>query len=977
MENKESLTSAPQVIQTTSVAFKALDDDKINIGRSGRDYWGDEFNVSNKSQTYINSLDERIADKDIYYRYRLVNASDPSHTLTISENGKVIKTHYLSGYGSSSYYWGKALTSSTQFSENLPDNRSVLKFEVSISSSESKAYIDYYEIEYTRELKTLNDEIIFFSNESVNGVQYKLNNFSNSDIKAFDVTEYGNVKFISSPHVDGGMINFTIDEQVGTKSKYIAVASNKLKSVSDIEKVEIENSIVNGEGAEYIIITDKKFSVAAERLAEYRKNDAPKKYTTKVVYVEDILNEFSCGMMDPTSIRNFLKYGYENWQIKPFYVLLLGDGNYDYLNAEGYNQNFVPTFQTKESLYELSSYPMDDYYSRITGTEDDQTADLAIGRINVLSASDAANVVDKIIAYEKPDNGLWKNVVTLVADDGLTTDGNDGSLHTYQSETLATGGSIPGFMGTNKIYLAAYPTVQTGFGRRKPEVNQAIIDVVNQGTLILNYIGHGNPTVWAHEGVFEQNSTIPSLKNDKLFFLTAATCDFGRYDDPTAQSSTEDMLLAENRCMIGGFSAARVVYAHANEDLNLEFYSNLLSESLEDMTNNTVGKAFYLTKIVRNSVNDEKFHLFCDPAIRLNIPKAPAAIEKVNGENLTADVQLKALSEVSIDGIVKNYDGTQNTSYNGEAVITVYDSEITKLLPQLGTGSKSKMIVPGGVIFRGRATISNGEFATKFTVPQDISYENRNGKITAYITDNETDGIGYTENVIIGGTDSTATNDRQGPEIEIAFDNAETSNATLVNEDFSIVLNLQDDTGLNTTGTGIGHKLKGIINDNAAQEIDFTSYFVGDLDAEGKSGVVNYKLTDFELGEHKIEITAWDVFNNPSQQISYFTVVNSNDVVLKDVVNYPNPFRSNTTFLFQHNISELINVKIKIYTIAGRLIKNIEEFSISDKFVKINWDGRDEDGSEIANGTYLYKVIIKSIDGKSNQYVLGKLSIIQ
>jgi hypothetical protein len=161
------------------------------------------------------------------------------------------------------------------------------------------------------------------------------------------------------------------------------------------------------------------------------------------------------------------------------------------------------------------------------------------------------------------------------------------------------------------------------------------------------------------------------------------------------------------------------------------------------------------------------------------------------------------------------------------------------------------------------------------------------------------------------------------------------------------VLNLQDDTGLNTTGTGIGHKLKGIINDNAAQEIDFTSYFVGDLDAEGKSGVVNYKLTDFELGEHKIEITAWDVFNNPSQQISYFTVVNSNDVVLKDVVNYPNPFRSNTTFLFQHNISELINVKIKIYTIAGRLIKNIEEFSI------------------------------KSIDGKSNQYVLGKLSIIQ
>jgi hypothetical protein len=286
------------------------------------------------------------------------------------------------------------------------------------------------------------------------------------------------------------------------------------------------------------------------------------------------------------------------------------------------------------------------------------------------------------------------------------------------------------------------------------------------------------------------------------------------------------------------------------------------------------------------------------------------------------------------------------------------------------------MVVPGGVIFRGRATITDGKFKTSFTVPQDISYENRNGKITAYIDDEENDGIGYTKKVVIGGTDSTVTNDGNGPTIDITFDNAEYSSTTLVNEDFAIVLSLEDETGLNTTGTGIGHKLKGVIDDNAAKEIDFTNHFVGDLDAEGKSGQVNYKITDYELGEHKIEITAWDVFNNPSQQISYFTVVNSGDVVLKDVVNYPNPFSGNTTFLFQHNITEPIDVKIKIFTIAGRLIKNIEEFSITDKFVKIDWDGRDEDGSTIANGTYLYKVIIKSIDGKSNQNVLGKLSVI-
>ncbi len=978
MEEQQSLTSTPDEIKTSTVAFKSLDDDKVNIGRSGRDYWGDEFNSSNKSHTYRNSLDGRIESKSILYRYRLANSSKVSNTLKVFENGKLLKSQIMSRYGS--YSWGVASTGKTQFSGALPDNKSLLKFEVSISSVESKAYIDYYEIEYQRDLKVLNDEIILFSSDSTSNVRYMLNNFKNTDIKIFDITDNENVKLLTSPNASGGDIDFTVAETKGKRAKYIVLTAdvskegkNKFKTISNVEKVELPNSIIAGEGAEYIIITDKKFSSDAERLAEYRQNDAPRKYSTKVVYVEDILNEFSCGMMDPTAIRNFLKYGYDNWNIKPYFVLLFGDGNYDYLNSEGYNQNYVPTYQTKESLNELASFPMDDYYSRIVGV--DQKADLAIGRINVSSTTDAKNAVDKIIAYEVPDNGLWKNLITLVADDRETSHGLESNLHTPQSERLVKD-RVPGFMNTRKIYLAAYPTVITGFGRRKPEVNKAIIDAVNQGTLILNYIGHGNPTIWAHEGVFEQTSTIPSFKNEKLFFLTAATCDFGRYDDPTVQSSTEELLLAENRGMIGGFSAARVVYSNANEALNQEFYSHLLNESLEYMANMTVGEAFQLTKIAKTQVNDEKFHLFCDPAIRLNIPKTPATIEKVNGKNLLSKVQLKALSNASIDGEVKNNDGTLNSAFNGEAVITVYDSDIIKKLPELGSDISARMIVPGGVIFRGRATISNGKFSTKFTVPKDISYENRNGKITAYITNDETDGIGYTENIIIGGTDSTVTNDGSGPDIEITFDDAESSSTSLVNEDFTIVLNLQDDTGLNTTGAGIGHKLKGVINDDATNEIDFTSYFVGDLDAEGKSGKVNYKLTGFELGEHKIEITAWDVFNNPSQQISYFTVVNSDEVVLKDVVNYPNPFRNNTTFLFQHNITEPIDVKIKIYTIAGRLIKNIEEYSILDKFVKIDWDGKDEDGSNIASGTYLYKLIIKSIDGKSNQSVLGKLSII-
>ncbi|MEN8192277.1 MAG: type IX secretion system sortase PorU [Bacteroidota bacterium] len=971
MNAKSSLTGDVDIIQTSTIAFKSLDDDKINIGRSGRDYWGDDFSQTTNSRTYINDLSGRISSEPIKYKFRFANATSQSFPVRIYENNNQIYSGSLLGYSSSDeYQWGRENKRSAQYSGILPENRSALKIVITASSAESKAYIDYYEMEYKRDLNPVDDEILFFAEAKRSDIEYQLTFTHANEVKIFNVSEGANVEVISNPEISGGYINFRDAVEDDYLTKYIALTTSKYKTITNIEKVENSNITGFSSGVEYVIITDKKFDDQASRLAEYRQNESPNPLTAKVFYMDEILNEFSGGSLDPTAIRNFLKYAYENWQVKPFFVLLFGDGDYDYFDTEGYSKNFIPTYQTVESLDEINSHPMDDYYSRIIG--DDSSADLAVGRLTIQSEDDAEIVVDKIIAYESVESGLWKNLVTLIADDGLTAKGNDGALHTNQSERLVSE-RIPKFMDLKKIYLAAYPTIQTGFGRRKPEVNEALITAINQGTLILNYIGHGNPGVWAHEHIFTQTGTIPSLKNDEYFFMTAATCDFGLYDDPSSKSSTEDMLLLENRGMIGAFTSSRVVYAHQNEAINKEFYLHLLGGSHEKMINTTIGEAFYKTKKTRVSTNDKKFHLYGDPALRLNIPKIPSSIENVNGNDLSSPVQLSALSDVSINGVVRNYDNSINTTYNGEAIVTVYDSERRKPLPELGTNYN--MIEPGGVIFRGRASINNGTYSANFTVPKDISYENNKGKIVVYLDDSNHDGVGYTDQITIGGTDTSAVDDGNGPEIEIYFDESESSNAGLVNEDFTLVVDLADETGLNTTGTGIGHKLEGVIDDDKSKAVDFTNYFIGDLDAAGKSGQVKYKVTDAALGDHKIAVKAWDVFNNPSQQESYFTVVNSGEIVLKDVVNYPNPFSSNTTFLFQHNINEPIDVTVKVYTIAGRLIKVIDEYSITDKFVKIDWDGRDQDGSQIANGTYLYKVIVKSIDGKSNQNVLGKLAV--
>lgn len=971
IQNYTSLNDSAPLIQNSTRAFVFEEKNIINIGKTGRDYWGDEFNSSIKSRTYLNSLNGIVPGEKIYYNFLFGNISSASMVLTVTENGSTISTKVLPGYGDQLYILGKYISGSATAQITLPNERSTLKFAVAASSSGDRAYIDYYEIEYKKLLKAFEDKQTFFSLDTSAVVEYTLSNFSTSSINVFDVTDNSNVKIISAPKISGGQCVFQKSELKNNVSKYLAVTESVYKSITGITKVE--NSNVSGitSGAEYVIVTHKKFKEQAERLADYRQNSAPKTFSSVIVYVDEIYNEFSGGLQDPTAIRNFLKYAYQNWTVKPFFLMLFGDGTYDYFDKEKYSNNYVPTYQTQESLWELFSYTMDDYYGRIVG--DDLAADLAVGRLTVNSTNEAKYIVDKIILYEsKSQRGLWRNSITLVADDGLTSKGNDGSVHTFQSERLATT-VLPAYLDKNKLYLSAYPTTITGLGRRKPGVNAAIIDAVNNGTLIMNFIGHGNPEVWTHEFVFEKAVSIPQFKNDKFFFITAATCDFGKYDDPAIQSATEEMLLLNNRGMIGAFTAARLVTSSQNAAINEKYYSMLFSKTLSTHGGMTVGEAYYLTKREKTQDNDEKFHLFSDPALRLNLPTLPINIDKVNNTVLTTNVQLSALGEATVEGSVKNSDGAVNTNFNGEGIISVFDSERNVYLSDI----KYSMKQQGGVIFRGRVSVENGEFSASFRVPKDISYDDKNGKIVAYLFDDQLDGIGFTEKIRVGGTDTTAVNDGEGPTIDIFFDDFNFENSYLVNPDFNLLVKITDESGLNTTGTGIGHKLEGILDDNEENAIDFTNFFVGDLDAGGKSGKIDYKFTNTETGEHKIKIKAWDIFNNQSNTENNFSVVTSSGLVVRDVYNYPNPFRSNTVFTFQHNVNSALNVKIKIYSVAGRLIKEIEKSDILDKFVKIDWDGRDEDGSSIANGTYLYKIIIKSTDGDYKNSVLGKLAVIR
>ncbi|MBK9099619.1 MAG: type IX secretion system sortase PorU [bacterium] len=977
IQNKSSLNTSQDVIQTSTLAFADYEIDKINLAKSGRQYMGDDFSQSIPTRTYMNKLDYRIDSSPINYTFRFINATPSAFNMTLEENSNNIFSGTLQGYNTS-YTFGLAHIREASFNGSLPENRSVLRFTLNSSSVTSIGYLDYFEITYEKELKPANNSLLFFSKDSTAIVEYYLTGFPSSNIKLFDVTDFSNVLEVSPKPgwPSGGDFRFQALENGDSIRKYIAIGNDTYLTPSN--PATVENSNLRGitDGAKFIIISHKNFLDAANRLKSYRENESRISISTIVVDIEKIYNEFSCGSQDVSAVRDFIKFAYENWQIKPEYFLLMGKGTFDYKNVEGFGDNYIVTWQTEESLqliYGKDSYCTDDFFARIDG--DDPIPDIAFGRLTVRNLTEANNYIDKIAQYENDsERGVWRNLVTLIADDGYTSTGYEGPEHTAPSERLANL-YIPQSFDLKKIYLADYPVVITGNGRRKPLANADILKIMNQGTLLINYIGHGNPDVWAHEYVFERSVIIPQLANDKYFFLCAATCDFGYYDIPNFQSGAEEMLFLKNAGSIATFNSGRLVFSGQNHQLNYELMSNLLNLPRDTMSLSVpLGISVLATKQVYYTVNSQKFHLLGDPTLRLNVPQYSGSIDSINGQPLIADVQIRALSSTKISGTILKPDGSKWNEYNGEGLLTVFDSERTKLLEEI---NNYPMLIQGGVIFRGRVSVTNGDFEAEFVVPKDISYENKNGKIIFYFYDIESDGLAFTNKIIVGGTDTTAINDGEGPEIEIFFDNANYVSSYLVGPDPNLIVKLYDETGLNTTGTGVGHKLEGILNNDEGNPIDFTDYFVGELDAGGKQGEINYQFNKMSDGDYALEVKAWDVFNNFSNEESFFTVVSSNDLVIRDVFNYPNPFTSNTTFTFQHNLAQSVDVKINVYTIAGRLIKQVESKNIDQKFVKVDWDGRDEDGDQIGNGTYLYKLIVNTTDGEFTQSVLGKMSVIR
>jgi hypothetical protein len=977
--NGKRVTTQASVSGTTNSvtvfdAYMRYEEDRVNLMHdwsggqgSGQQFFGDFY----KLQTEYNYSEQVKATNLVNNSTVKVMAGMAARALTSSSsrfsltaNGNTFTSNTFSKTGgdqTDSYANYKSIT------ETFTTNSTVLDLAINYSnagSSSNEAWLDFIQINYRQRLEMTGNQMAFREVNSQNfpNSEFKMTG-ANGNITIWDITDLATAK-VQNANSSGTQLTFGAQTE-GIVKEFVAFDKNTaLRSATAAGQVENQN--IHGiENVDFVIIYHEDFLEQAEKLAKHRMDHSD--MAVAVVDIRDLENEFSSGRRDASGIRNFARMLYDRSdQFKT--LLLFGDGSFDQRNIYGQENDFIPVYETPQSLNPVSAYPSDDFYTILDEGETltNGSLDIAVGRLPVKDGAEADLVVDKVICYDTAEDALgdWRNRMVFVADD------EDNNTHVDDADEIADKvvARNPN-LNVDKIYLDAFPQESTPGGTRIPLATAALNRNIFKGVLAVTYLGHGGSKGWTQERVLKLQDILGWENSDKLPLFITATCSFAGYDNPAFTTGGEEMLLNRNGGAVALFSTTRAVYASANARLTQASVDTLFYK-INNQTP-TIGEVLRISKNKNgiNESNSRKFALLGDPSMSLALPNLRVTTNKINGVDVNVNVDtIRALQKVTVEGEIQDDSGNFISDFNGIVVPTIFDKQVVyQTLGQDASSPVKDYVLQKNIIFKGKASVTNGKFSFTFVVPKDIDYNFGDGKISYYAYDNSQmlDAAGHFIGPVIGGTDLSALSDNQGPTVDVYMNSEDFVYGGITDSEPTLLVVLEDDNGINVTGNSIGHDLSGVLDQNSANTFILNDFYEAELDDYTK-GKVRFPLSDLAVGEHEIRINAWDIANNNSEGFTKFTVVESEKVALERVLNYPNPFTTNTCFMFQHNMgSQDLDVLVSIYTISGRLVKTIETRVYSEGFELgrencIEWNGNDDFGDPLAKGTYIYKVKVRA-----------------
>ncbi|MUU79596.1 type IX secretion system sortase PorU [Winogradskyella endarachnes] len=989
------IQSMPNIDEAADIEINTFQDyqfyevDQTNLGSIGRRWFGDEFDIENQ-RTYEFNFPNLVTTEPISLSVSAGSISEVSTSMTISLNGNQVTTLSFGTIVSGSIlangasYNNTATASSDDITITLDYNNN--------GNPSSNAYLDYINIEATRNLIYEGSQMVFSNSDVITtpGVaQYNVSN-TNSLSEIWDITDRFNVSNIVNSDNSG---NLSFKSYAGEERSYIAFSYSSALSPSQDSRTTVANQNLKGtifnndqgvfEDIDYIILAPSQFLTQAERLAQINREQY--NLNVKVVDIELIYNEFSTGSQDIAALRNFVKYVYDNASTdsnRVKYLCLFGDGSYDYKDRISNNTNLVPSWYTMNSFSLTNSFVSDDFYAMMDENEGtlalSDRMDIAVGRIVAEDVQRATEMVDKVKAYYQPEAyGSWRNNIVLISDD--VDEDWEADLQLSTDNLATTLEAEKPFFNVTKIHSDAYEQETSSAGDRYPDVNEAIKDAIEVGALVVNYFGHGGEDGIAKERIFDKFESQEVSNVCKYNLFITVTCEYTKFDDPSRETAGEYMFWNTDGGSISLITTTRQIFVNVGKDFNEVLDDYLFAFGSNDYP--SIAEALRLTKTDNSIVGQSQKRLVFyigDPAMKLAVPQPDIKLTKINDVEITQAIDtLQALAYSKLSGEVVDESGNLLTHYNGTLTTTVYDKSIER--QTLGNDgirdSNNDLIVMdfttlGEVIFRGQASVVNGEFEIDFIVPRDIGIPVGNGKVSFYAHDtNQTeDQAGANFDITIGGINEDAEEDNIGPVIELYMNDENFVSGGITNESPNFLVKLQDDNGINTA-SGIGHDITAIIDGDETNPIVLNNYYQANID-DYTNGTLTYPFRDLEPGLHTLTLKAWDVYNNSSTEEIQFTVYDKDEeLVINNVLNYPNPFVNYTEFWFNHNSPDILDVSVQIFTVSGKLVRTLNgqtgeegccnngSSSLSRSIV---WDGRDDFGDKIGKGVYVYKLKVKS-----------------
>lgn len=745
------------------------------------------------------------------------------------------------------------------------------------------------------------------------------------------------------------------------------------------------------EGAELVIICPSAFDEAARQLADYHRG-ADNPLTVKVVDPQKIYNEFSSGSADVSGIRKYLKMLYDrgNDGQGPAlrYVILMARATLDNrgLSADAPDYPTLPAWMpsaVSASMSDNAGFCTDDFVAMLgDGSGSDMSRDklsVAVGRIPVTDADEAASTVDKIMQYAAgARKTAWKQRFLFVADDG------DKGEHLNQTETM-----ISKFENAErqqhlvrKVYVDNYDLQ----GNIAVMARETMFRYLDEGVVWWNFIGHANETSWTGQGLLTYND-INNMYLRHWPFIYAATCDFLRFDAKLV-SGAEILYKERYGGAIGVISAIRPVYITYNQ-----YFSNAVGRALALRDSRgcllTPGDIYLHAKNDIRDKNDVpiadenrlRFVFIGDPALPLATPSNIVRIDRMKGLDTAGDEQivLAAMEKATVEGSVTDPDGNVLTGFNGIVLVEIFDSERSFTTRGHGEdGTNDVFDDHGERVYCGSTRVTEGRFSIDLAMPAELSQNFRPATMSlfAYATDSNDEAIGLNHDFYVYGYDETADPDIKAPAIDSMVLNHSTfRSGDTVNDSPMLIATVSDDTGINVSSAGIGRQMTAII-DGTETYSDVSFYYTPASDGSA-SGVINYPFEGLQPGAHNLRLRIWDTAGNSATSEIDFFVAESVAPKIYEVYSDANPAIDKANFYLSHDQPDVMaTVEVSVYNLLGRKLWSRAVTGRSDMFltVPVTWNLCDEAGRRVGRGIYLYRASITT-DGVTYQTASRRIAV--